>query len=101
MMPAGAGGLCSGLNIPGGKRITPPGRSAVPLASRLPSEGHRGGAVADKVRWDYRIEEIINGPHQGQLRSWGADGWELVSEVVLSEDRGQKLIRSVFKRPRD
>ena len=57
--------------------------------------------MADNIRWDYRVEEIINGPHGGQLHNWGADGWELVSEVILKEDRGDKLIRSVFKRPRD
>ena len=57
--------------------------------------------MADQIRWDYRVEEIINGPHAGQLHNWGAQGWELVSEVILKEDRGDKLIRSVFKRPRD
>lgn len=57
--------------------------------------------MADNIRWDYRVEEIIGGPHGGQLANWGADGWELVSEILLKTDRGQPVIRSVFKRPRD
>lgn len=51
--------------------------------------------------WDYRVEEIIGGPHAGQLHNWGADGWELVSETVIDQEGGTPLIRSVFKRPRD
>lgn len=52
-------------------------------------------------QWEYRVEEIIGGPHQGQLRNWGADGWELVSEVVLGEMRAGVMVRSVLKRRRD
>jgi hypothetical protein len=52
-------------------------------------------------RWEYRIEEIPGGPHQGQLRTWGGDGWELVSEIVIGERSGLPLVRSVLKRPRD
>lgn len=57
--------------------------------------------MAETVRWDYRVEEIVNGPHAGQLHNWGAQGWELVSETVIKEEHGHKTIRSVFKRPRD
>lgn len=52
-------------------------------------------------RWEYRVEEIVGGPHQGQLANWGADGWELVSEMVIGERHGGKLVRSVLKRPRN
>lgn len=52
-------------------------------------------------RWEYRIEEIPGGPHQGDLRNWGADGWELVAETVIGEQHGRPLVRSVLKRERD
>lgn len=52
-------------------------------------------------RWDYRVEETDRGLHNGQLRNLGADGWELVSEVVLVDGRGERTVRSVLKRPRD
>lgn len=53
-------------------------------------------------RWEYRMEETPEGPHNGQLRNWGADGWELVSEVVWEDLKkpGGRVVRSVFKRPR-
>lgn len=51
-------------------------------------------------RWEYRIEEIPGGPHQGQLRNWGADGWELISELIVDQKHGGPVIRSVLKRPR-
>lgn len=51
-------------------------------------------------RWEYRIEEIVGGPHAGQLRNWGADGWELVSELIIDQRNGGPVIRSVLKRPR-
>lgn len=52
-------------------------------------------------RWEYRIEETDHGPHNGRLNSLGADGWELVSEVVLVDGRGDRTVRSVFRRRRD
>lgn len=52
-------------------------------------------------RWEYRTEETDRGLHNGQLRNLGADGWELVSEVVLTTPKGEQTVRSVLKRPRD
>lgn len=53
-------------------------------------------------QWDYRIETSPDGLHHGQLRNLGAKGWELVSEVVLSDRKSHTgvTIRSVFKQRR-
>lgn len=53
------------------------------------------------ARWEYRVETITGGPDQGQLRNWGNEGWELVSEIVVGSRHGDPVIRSVFKRDRD
>lgn len=52
-------------------------------------------------RWEYRIEETDHGPHNGKLNTLGAEGWELVSEVVVGDPPRRPVVRSVFRRPRD
>ncbi|MDT0305045.1 hypothetical protein [Streptomonospora wellingtoniae] len=52
-------------------------------------------------RWEYRVEEHEYGLSQGRLDSLGRSGWELVSEVVLPDERRGPKIRAVLKRPTD
>ncbi|MBB5495788.1 hypothetical protein [Nocardiopsis metallicus] len=52
-------------------------------------------------KWEYLIEKREDGVQDGTLRTMGRQGWELVSEVVVSDPRAKNghFIRSVFKRP--
>lgn len=52
-------------------------------------------------RWEYRVETSDTGLTVGQLDAFGRDGWELVSETVVTDDRRRTLVRAVLKKPRD